>query len=154
MVAWDLSTDPVWSTIVHSWIWLQGGAYFGVPVTNFFGWYLTVYIFYQLFALYLRGSSTNPEPLPTSYWSLAVLFYAVSAAGNLLLTIPQPGLSVVSDPTGAQWKVSDITRVCAVASIFTMGAFAMLAAARLTDRNTTVLTIDSSGIVSQKIAAK
>src|SRR5216684_1046291 len=31
MVAWDLSTDPVWSTIVHSWIWLQGGAYFGVP---------------------------------------------------------------------------------------------------------------------------
>ena len=61
MVAWDFSQDPVWSTILHLWIWQQGGAYFGVPVSNFLGWYLTVYVFYQLFALYLRGRSTNPE---------------------------------------------------------------------------------------------
>jgi putative membrane protein len=46
MVAWDLSMDPVWSTVMHSWIWLQGGAYFGVPVSNFLGWYLTVYVIY------------------------------------------------------------------------------------------------------------
>ena len=52
MVAWDLSTDPVlWSTIMHAWIWRDGGAYFGVPVSNFLGWYLTVYVIYQCFAL-------------------------------------------------------------------------------------------------------
>lgn len=37
MVAWDLSMDPIWSTIVHGWIWRQGGAYFGVPLSNFLG---------------------------------------------------------------------------------------------------------------------
>jgi hypothetical protein len=106
MVAWDFSQDPLWSTVLHLWIWRQGGAYFGVPVSNFFGWYLTVYVSYQLFALYLRGRSTNRDPLPSSYWHQAVLFYAISAAGNILLAIPRSGLSVVSDPTGAHWKLS------------------------------------------------
>lgn len=73
MVAWDLSQDPVWSTILHAWIWLQRGAYFGVPVTNFFGWYLTVYVMYQWFALYLRGRSINSKLMPFSYWLQALL---------------------------------------------------------------------------------
>jgi uncharacterized membrane protein len=131
MVAWDLSMDPVWSTVEHAWIWLHGGAYFGVPVTNFLGWYLTVYVIYQLFALYLRGVPTRSDPLSPRYWQLAVVFYGISAAGNILLAIPEAipgtGISIVSDPTGAQWKVSDITGVCALVSIFTMGAFALLA---------------------------
>lgn len=135
MVAWDLSQDPVWSTILHAWIWLQGGAYFGVPVTNFFGWYLTVYVMYQLFALYLRGRSINSKLMPFSYWLQALLFYGVSAAGNLLLVIPRAGLSVVSDSAGVQWKVSDITGTCALVTIFTMGAFALVAWVRLADEN-------------------
>jgi uncharacterized membrane protein len=134
MVAWDFSQDPVWSTILHLWIWQRGGPYFGVPVSNFLGWDLTVYVVYQLFALYLRNRSASPGPLPVSYWHQPVLFYAASAAGNILLIIPQAALSVVSDPTGTKWKVTDITGTCALVSIFTMGAFALLAWARLSDQ--------------------
>jgi len=132
MVAWDFSMDPVWATILHSWIWLRGGAYFGVPISNFLGWYLTVYVIYQLFALYLRGHPTNRNPLPSNYWRQAVLFYGVSAAGNLLLIVPRFGLSA-TDPTGTQWRVSDITGSCALVTIFTMGAFTLLAWVRLMD---------------------
>ena len=39
----DLSMDPVWSTVVHAWILGEGGTDFCVPVTNFLGWYMTVY---------------------------------------------------------------------------------------------------------------
>lgn len=134
MVAWDISQDPVWSTILHAWVWLKGGAYFGVPVSNFLGWYLTVYVFYQLFALYLQERSTSAMPLPPNYWRLAVLFYGVSAAGNILLVIPRPGPSMISDATGVQWRVSDITGTCALISIFIMGAFALLAWLRITDQ--------------------
>jgi uncharacterized membrane protein len=134
MVAWDFSQDPVWSTILHLWVWPQGGPYFGVPVSNFLGWYLTVYVFYQLFGLYLRDRPTNPGPLPNSYWHQSVLFYSLSAAGNILPAIAGHGPSMVCDPTGAQWKVSDITGTCALVSIFTMGAFALLAWVRLADR--------------------
>jgi len=149
MVAWDFSQDPVWGTILHLWIWLQEGAYFGVPISNFLGWYLAAYVIYQSFALYLRNRSTNPDPSPSGYWQLAVLFYAISAAGNVLLVIPQAGISVVSDPTGVQWRVSDITGTCALVSIFVMGAFALMAWTRLPDqmsetRKTTVNDAESA----------
>lgn len=130
MTAWDLCMDPVWGTLVHGWIWLQGGAFFGVPVSNFLGWYLTVYVIYQLFALYLRNRPTNPDPLPSAYWTQAVVFYGVSAAGNILLAFAKAGNAVVSDPAGVQWKVSAITGTCAMVTIFTMGAFVVLACVR------------------------
>jgi uncharacterized membrane protein len=134
MVSWDLSQDPIWSTILRAWIWPQGGPYFGVPLTNFFGWYLTVFVIYLLFALYLRRRTISTKPLPAGYWRQAVLFYGVSAAGNLLLVLPQARFSVVADPTGAQWKVSDITGTCALVTIFTMGTFACMAWLRLADQ--------------------
>jgi putative membrane protein len=137
MIAWDLSQDPIWATILRCWVWLRGGAYFGVPVTNFLGWYLVVYVIYQLFALYLRRCSRKPEPLSAIYWYQALLFYGVSAGGNLLLVIPRPGLSVVSDPTGKPWIVSDITSTCALVTLFTMGAFALLAWIRLAQQKGT-----------------
>jgi len=135
MVAWDFAMDPAWATVLHAWIWPRGGAYFGVPVSNFLGWYLTIYVIYQLFALYLWGYSSNSATLPAHYWRGAVFFYGVSAGGNLLLAIPQGGPSEVSDPTGTLWKVADTTGACVLTSIFTMGAFAVLAFARIAEPN-------------------
>jgi len=135
MVAWDISNDAIWSTIERAWLWRDGGAYFGVPVSNFLGWYLTVYIIYQLFALYRRGRSFDSDPFPPNFWRLAILFYAVSAAGNILLIIPSGLPSVVSDAAGVQWRVRDITITCALVSIFTMGAFAALAWAKIRERD-------------------
>jgi hypothetical protein len=152
-LSWLLG-EPVWSTIVRAWIWPQGGVYLGVPLTNFLGWYLTVYVIYQLFALYLWRRSVVPNPLPSNYWHLAVLFYAVSAAGNLLLVIPQPGLSVVADPSGTEWRVSAITASCALASLFTMGGFALLAWVRLKDSGIGTATLENPAIAHEKVALK
>jgi uncharacterized membrane protein len=132
MVSWDLAMEPVWSTIVRAWIWQDGGLYFGVPLSNFLGWFLTVYVFCQLFALYLRARPVSEplqskKPNPPGYWNLAVVFYAVSAAGNLLLLIPRPGPALVADPSGTLWKVTTINAGCAVVSIFTMGSFSLFA---------------------------
>jgi uncharacterized membrane protein len=136
MVSWDLSQDPVWSTILHAWIWVHGGTYFGVPLSNFLGWFLTVYIVFQLFTVYLLRCS-HRLPLPTvSYLRLAILFYAISAAGNLLLLLPNKRPAVVCDAAGVQWRVSNITGTCAFVTLLTMGSFATLAwKARRTTRN-------------------
>lgn len=96
------------------------------------GWFLNVYLIYQVFALYLRGRAT--ETMPRRYGQMAVLFYAVSAAGNVLLAIPHAGPAVVFDHSGRQWSVSHITGACALVSIFTMGAFALLVWIRLANR--------------------
>jgi uncharacterized membrane protein len=64
MVCWDLTIDPKMSTITSNWIWRDGGSYFGVPVEKFLGWYLTVYVFLQVFALYARRLSATPDRIP------------------------------------------------------------------------------------------
>jgi putative membrane protein len=129
MVAWDLAMDPVWANIDHAWVWKDGGAYFGVPVSNFFGWYLTVYVIYQAFALYLRDRPV--QPIAREYYRMAVLFYAASAAGNMLLLFQARPSAAVVDQPGRRWIVSDIVGVCVVVSIFVMGAFAVTAWSRL-----------------------
>jgi len=134
MAAWDLSQDPVWSTILHLWIWPDGGRYFGVPLTNFFGWYLTGFVIFQAFALYLRRHNAPVRRFPESYWLQPVLFYAFSAAGNVLLLLPNTRPSVVTDPAGITWKVSHITATCALITILTMGFFALLAGLRVGKR--------------------
>jgi putative membrane protein len=126
MVAWDLCQDPVWSTILHAWIFPQGGSYFGVPLSNFFGWYLTVFLIYQSFALYLRRRPPHRQPEPPTHWRQALLFYSVSAAGNLLLVVPRPDIPAIVSAAGVQYRVADITGTCALVTIFTMGVFALL----------------------------
>lgn len=133
MVAWDLSQDPVWSTVLHAWVWVKGGNYFGVPLSNFFGWYVTAFVFYQLFAVYLRGRALNASALNSAYWQAPVLFYVVSAAGNLLLLGARPEPVMVADPAGRLWNVNDITGAGAMVSIFVMGTFALMAWFRLAD---------------------
>src|ERR1700716_3134696 len=80
MVMWDLTFDPTASTIKHFWIWEQGGGYFGVPLTNYVGWFFTVYLFLQLFALFLRfrgATAADSQPQPGAYYAQAIISYAV-----------------------------------------------------------------------------
>ncbi|MGB2664955.1 MAG: carotenoid biosynthesis protein [Candidatus Acidiferrum sp.] len=137
MTAWDLAMDPIWSTVGRLWIWQQGGGYFGVPASNYVGWLLANYVIYQSFILILRrrgsgfASQNGTESVPLSYWRTAVIFYALTGIGNLLLAVPTPRHPVVTDASGAAWRVSDITLACAVISGLVMGGFALCAWVRL-----------------------
>jgi putative membrane protein len=139
MTAWDLTFDPVASTLGRSWIWRDGGAYFGVPVSNFLGWYLTVYVFFQLFALYKnRGSSAPAASRPSAgsaAWLPALVMYAATALRPVVtLLFHASGLKIVTDAAGVAWNVETLYGVCALAGIFTMGAFSVLALLRLTEK--------------------
>ena len=116
MTAWDFSMEAVWADIDHAWVWRDGGSYYGVPPSNFCGWFLTVYIFYQLFALYLRNRVTIRSR--TSHWRLAILFYAASAAGNLLVVAPLSLGGVFVDAVGKHWGILDILWASRLVSLF------------------------------------
>ena len=42
MTAWDLGMDPLMVKAGH-WVWEVQGAYFGVPLQNFWGWWLITF---------------------------------------------------------------------------------------------------------------
>jgi putative membrane protein len=122
MVMWDLTLDPTASTIKHFWIWEQGGGDFGVPLTNYVGWFFTVYVFLQLFALFLRfrRASADSLPLPASYYAQAVVSYAVIGVAAVLSYLVFSGNAVVTDAAGVAWQTRSITEAEAAVSIFTM----------------------------------
>jgi uncharacterized membrane protein len=131
MVAWDLSMEPVWSNLVGAWTWHNGGAYFGVPLSNFVGWYLTNYLIYQTFAIWLSKTSVKPRTLPDQLRPSAPLLYAVCAAGNLFI-LAAPAPAVITDATGTAWRVSGILWASMLVSILIMGALATIAFVRST----------------------
>jgi putative membrane protein len=134
MVAWDLSMEADWATIDRAWIWRDGGAFFGVPVSNFFGWFLTTFLFYQAFALYCRKRPRLPAPLVRNYWRVAIIFYGVCAAGNLLILRVPMAPSVVTDASGRQWMTMDILGVSMLTSLLVMLPLALLAWLRLKEQ--------------------
>lgn len=50
MTAWDLSLDPR-MVADGNWIWRDGGAYFGIPLSNYLGWFVTAALICGAWAL-------------------------------------------------------------------------------------------------------
>jgi len=123
MLAWDLSMDAVWANVDRAWIWLDGGAYFGVPPSNFIGWFLTAYLYYQLFALYVRDRAV--ESRPASFWRFPVVFYVACALGNLLTVAPAFLPHTMVDPSGRPWRLADIIWASRLISVFAMLPFGL-----------------------------
>ena len=132
MVQWDVVMDPLESTVAKTWIWHDAGGYFGVPLTNYLGWFFTVWLFYQSFVLYLlrsRPQTASEAPLVASraYWLAPILFYLVVAMCWSLpyLTLPD---TVVQDARGTIWAARDIRETAVIILLFTMvpsGLFAL-----------------------------
>ena len=135
MVAWDLGMDPTSSTIRHLWIWEQGGGYFGVPLTNYVGWFFTVYVFFQFFALYLRfrkASREGEEPtLPKSYYAQALVMYAVIGLTFVVNYLVGSTNTAITDAVGIVWQTRSIAEAEATVSIFTMLFAAALSAVKV-----------------------
>ncbi|MEA2682478.1 MAG: hypothetical protein QOK05_806 [Chloroflexota bacterium] len=134
MVFWDLCLDPTASTVHHAWIWEQGGGYFGVPLTNYLGWFLTVYVFLQLFALLLRYRDAGPEvtqPMSRSYFAQAVVIYGVIGLSFVLTYLVSHDTGHATDAAGVVWQTGNIAEAGATVSIFTMVFAAVLSAVKL-----------------------
>jgi uncharacterized membrane protein len=135
MVAWDLGMDPTSSTIRHSWIWEQGGGYFGVPLTNYLGWFFTVYVIFQLFALSLRlhkVSREEEEPTFTrSSYAQAIVMYAVIGLVIVVNYVVGSTNTAVTDAVGIVWQTRSIAEAEATVTIFTMLFAAALASVKV-----------------------
>jgi uncharacterized membrane protein len=134
MVMWDLTFDPRASTIQHQWIWEQGGGYFGVPFTNYLGWFFTVYVFLQLFALFVRFRPARREaarPFSRSYYAQAVVMYAVMGLTPVLTFLVGSSNSQVTDAAGVVWQTRSIAEAAATVSIYTMIFAVALSAVKL-----------------------
>ncbi|MDX6239368.1 MAG: hypothetical protein QOG10_4183 [Kribbellaceae bacterium] len=136
MTAWDLSLDPSASTIHQAWIWQDGGGFFGVPLGNFLGWTFTVYLFVQVFALYLRSRGPLPTAEPDRASDLqGVLLYGLTTV-SFFVTFFTGERKDVTDAVGNTWRTGDIYEASALVTVYGMFFFAVLALLRIAQQRT------------------
>ena len=133
MTQWDVVMDPPESTILKAWIWHDGGAHFGVPLSNYLGWLLTSWLFYQAFALYLsrwRQVSAWTAEQARTLRLVAILLYLCSGLTHVTpFLIGQSG--EVVDAANHIWRIADLRETTVVILLFTMVFTSMLAVLRL-----------------------
>lgn len=88
----DLVTDPLQSTVAQVWIWNNGGAYFGIPVHNFIGWFC-VFVVITLIAVALTWNNTLSEKIKTNKklltFPIALFFTTVLYGIVSAITVPE-----------------------------------------------------------------
>jgi putative membrane protein len=133
MTQWDVVMDPPLATISKAWIWHDGGAHFGVPLSNYGGWLLTSWLFYQAFAIYLGRRPDLPAPRPARARVLRLTAIALYLSSGLTHLTPwligQSG--EVADAAGHLWRVGDLRATTVLTMLLTMVFTSLLAVLRL-----------------------
>jgi putative membrane protein len=80
MTAWDLSLDPRMAAD-GAWVWQNVPAlnYFGIPLSNFAGWFVTSAMIYTVWSFVER---TARSPRPTPHAALPVWAYVITWVGE------------------------------------------------------------------------
>ena len=93
LLTWDLALDPAMSSATSYWVWGSTGIYYGMPLLNLFGWYVTGIAL--MAALSALRADTWLRSVPRG-WLMS--FYAL----NLLLPL---GMSLAT----GMWGVGALT---------------------------------------------
>jgi len=112
---WSFVTEPISSTVQNKWIWENSGSYNGVPITNFFGWMLALYLVYQAFSLYLRKKHPRSTAPKASFWLFPTLFYLSYALAVIAASVSVKS-EFIRDAVGKSWDVKSIYATAALAS--------------------------------------
>lgn len=133
MVAWDVAMDPYQSTMSGDWIWETGGAYFGVPLHNYAGWFATVATFTLL---YLAFERRHPKEETTAcspfFLSAPVLYYALVGIGIFVTPLVEP-IETLAAPANYSGPIPAMTGSLSLIAVFVMGTPACIALSRLFD---------------------
>lgn len=89
MVMWDVVMDPMEANVYKSWIWKDGGNYFDIPMSNFFGWFFVVYVFMQAFAVFISryDNVKNKKTFDKPFWFEAVAVFGVQGLSYILKSL-------------------------------------------------------------------
>jgi uncharacterized membrane protein len=134
ITVFDVTADSQASTVEQNWTWHDGGGMFGVPYTNYLGWWLVTYAYFQIFALILgRAQSRAPQSgLVVNPGSLTqpVLIYAALGLGFVPYFIAAD-TSTVIDRAGVAWSTSAINETAMIVGLFTVVLVAFVALAKI-----------------------
>ncbi|KRM96070.1 hypothetical protein FC19_GL001138 [Liquorilactobacillus aquaticus DSM 21051] len=123
MVMWDMVIDPWSSTVSHAWRWKDGGAYFGVPFSNYLGWFLCVFSIFFVFSLYTKyfqKDTISNVIKKRSYWIQMIIVYYSWVILLMLKASNTPFAQTVTDLAGQNWHLQQIYQVGGLVGLYSV----------------------------------
>ncbi len=90
LTTWDLTLDPAMSDLSPYWIWEAAGAYYGMPLVNLAGWFLTGVLIMGAFDAVKAGRVAERVParlMEAYYASVLVLSVAMTLVAGYWLAV-------------------------------------------------------------------
>jgi putative membrane protein len=139
MTMFDVGSDSNVSTMNHVWVWDRGGGVFGVPFTNYLGWWFVVYTFLQVFALVAARVQTRaPRQIgavtPGSLLQ-PVLAYLAVGLPSVIRFIAGSDVNSATDARGTTWAVHDLNETMLTITVFGLITVAVLALIKIASQD-------------------
>ncbi len=83
MTAWDVAMDPLMVSGGH-WVWEVQGPYFGVPLQNYWGWWLTTFIALLIYLGVTASHRAQVDSIPDRW---AVWSYLITASSTIIINL-------------------------------------------------------------------
>lgn len=134
LMGYDFAYDPIGSTVRGMWTYRDPSGYFGVPLSNFLGWLLTGWLFFQAYALIDRSARPASASPGRGFWLLPCAIW-----GGMFFQYPflraaaASGTSTVGSRT---FIIADIYDASIAAALLTMALPAIAAASAIWSRST------------------
>lgn len=93
LVAWDLALDPAMSRLTPYWVWGATGPYFGMPLLNLVGWYVTGAVLSGI--LLVTGAAHWVDALPAATVNATRWIYGANLVLPVGMTIAA-GISIAA----------------------------------------------------------
>ncbi|MFC0233437.1 carotenoid biosynthesis protein [Vagococcus entomophilus] len=129
MILWDIVIDPWSSTISHAWRWENGGAYFGVPFSNYLGWFLCVFSIFFSFAIYtyyFQKDEITDIVKTGNYWVQLIIIYNSWLVLIIIRALNTSILQKVFDLGGQYWLTKQLYEVGALFGLCSMVPLSLL----------------------------
>lgn len=138
MTMFDVGSDSQAATINKVWTWEEGGGLFGVPYTNYLGWWFVTYVFFQIQTLILaRSQSHSAEPsnpvINQSLLQPVIVYLSLGLTSIPFFYSTLPHTDV--DGSGVAWNVLALNESMMIINIFSLVVIAFIAVAKIARGN-------------------
>lgn len=101
MVTLDLAMDPFMVSKAHAWVWLGGWGptWFGIPASNYVGWFIVSFTILLTHELIARNSPTPKATALTAPYTCLTIFFASFISPQLVATTAALITTLIATPT-------------------------------------------------------
>ncbi|MFI2365133.1 carotenoid biosynthesis protein [Promicromonospora sp. NPDC019610] len=135
MTMFDVGIDSIASTVRQTWIWEQGGGVFGVPFTNYLGWWFVTWTFFQVFALVVAARQTRrgeeAATLPAVSFLQHALVFLMFGISSVSAFFGYTEGDTIIDATGTSWSTPAIFETLMVFNLFSIIPVSLFAIAKI-----------------------